>query len=138
MWPVNVAAGVNANFMAFAVTNLSKQPQAVNVQFYDQNGVLVAEKSTPILAAGQGGDQFFADSQYAGQVIPGGVYAANVKDFLAFTSTQFSGITAATLAKTGTIDGTIMFRGLNGGAIAPLVIRTVGASLTLLLQTPIP
>ena len=137
--PTGQAATTNDNFMSFAVTNLSVVAQSVNVALYDQTGTLVAQKNTPVLAAGSTGDAYLGcGAQCANQLIPGGVYADTFASFFGLTAASVSGDAAAATARTGTIDGTLVLRSSGGQPIAPLVVRTVGASVTLLLSVPLP
>ena len=107
-------------------------------KLYDQSGKLIVEKDTPMLPAGISGDVFLGNGQFANQVIPGAVFPAVFKDFFALTRAQLSTEAAEAALRSGTIDGTLVFRSSAGQPIAPLVVRTVGASVTLLLQTPLP
>ena len=136
--PTDQEAGSNASFMSFAVTNVSTVAQTVTVSLYDQSGKLIVEKDTPMLPAGISGDVFLGNGQFANQVIPGAVFPAVFKDFFALTRAQLSTEAAEAALRSGSIDGTLVFRSSAGQPIAPLVVRTVGASVTLLLQTPLP
>lgn len=117
--PVDRKATVaNSNDCSFAVANLSAQPQSVTVSLYDQSGNLIAQKTTPVLAAG----------------LPGGVYGIDFGTFFGLTS-------SALTSPTGTIDGTVQFTSSAGLPIAPLVVRLVGNSISTFqvapVQTPI-
>ncbi len=115
------ATSINSNDSSFAVTNLSLQTQSVSVSLYDQAGNLIAQKSTPQLAAG---------TQNGPQVIPGGVYGIDFGSFFGLTS---SGMTSLT----GTIDGTVRFVSSAGLPIAPLVVRLAGNSISTFQMAPI-
>jgi hypothetical protein len=115
------AAAINSNDSSFAVTNLSLQAQSVSVSLYDQTGNLIAQKSTPLLAAG---------TQNGAQVIPGGVYGIDFGSFFGLTS-------SAVASLTGTIDGTVQFVSSAGLPIAPLVVRLAGNSISMVQVAPI-
>jgi hypothetical protein len=115
------AAAINSNDSSFAVTNLSLQAQSVSVSLYDQAGKLIAQKSTPPLAAG---------TQNGTQVIPGGVYGIDFGSFFGLTSSVL-------VSPTGTIDGTIRFVSSAGLPIAPLVVRLAGNSISTFQVAPI-
>ena len=119
---------VNSNDSSFAVTNLSDQPQSVRVSLYDQQGGLLAQRDTPLLAAGLRNN---------GQVTAGGVYAADFASFFGLTSAMLTPAAAEQAAATGTIDGTIRFESSAGQPIAPLVLRMAGASITSMLVSPL-
>src|SRR5690348_17325162 len=87
------AAAINCNDSLFAVTNLSPQAQSVSVSLYDQAGNLIAQKSTPLLAAG---------TQNGAQVTPGGVYGIDFGSFFGLTSSMLAPLS-------GTINGTVQF-----------------------------
>jgi len=108
------ATAPNSNDCSFAVANLSAQPQSVTVSLYDQSGTLIAQKATPVLAAG----------------IPGGVYGTDFGSFFGLT-------TSALNSPTGTIDGTVQFASSAGLPIAPLVIRLAGNSISTLQVAPL-
>jgi hypothetical protein len=115
------AAAINSNDSSFAVTNLSLQAQSVSVSLYDQAGKLIAQKSTPPLAAG---------TQNGTQVIPGGVYGIDFGSFFGLTSSVL-------VSPTGTIDGTVRFVSSAGLPIAPLVVRLAGNSISTFQVAPI-
>jgi hypothetical protein len=115
------AAAINSNDSSFAVTNLSLQAQSVSVSLYDQAGNLIAQKSTPLLAAG---------TQHGAQVIPGGVYGIDFGGFFGLTSSVMASLT-------GTIDGTVWFVSSAGLPIAPLVVRLAGNSISTFQVAPI-
>jgi hypothetical protein len=115
------AAAINSNDSSFAVTNLSLQAQSVSVSLYDQAGKLIAQKSTPLLAAG---------TQNGAQVIPGGVYGIDFGSFFGLTSSVLASLT-------GTIDGTVRFISSAGLPIAPLVVRLAGNSISTFQAAPI-
>ena len=108
------ASSPNSNDCSFAVANLSAQPQSVTVSLYDQSGNLIAQKTTPVLAAG----------------IPGGVYGIDFGSFFGLTS-------SALTSPTGTIDGTVQFASSAGLPIAPLVIRLAGNSVSTFQVAPL-
>jgi len=108
------AASANSNDCSFAVANLSAQPQSVTVSLYDQSGILIAQKTTPVLAAG----------------IPGGVYGTDFGTFFGLTSSALTSLT-------GTIDGTVQFASSAGLPIVPLVIRLAGNSISTLQVAPL-
>ncbi len=108
------ATDANSNDCSFAVANLSAQPQSVTVSLYDQSGNLIAQKATPVLAAG----------------IPGGVYGTDFGSFFGLTS-------SALTSPTGTIDGTVQFASSAGLPIAPLVIRLAGNSISTFEVAPL-
>ena len=114
-------AAINSNDCSFAVTNLSLQAQSVSVSLYDQAGNLIAQKSTPILAAG---------TQNGAQVVPGGVYGIDFGSFFGLTSSVLTSLT-------GTIDGTVQFVSSAGLPIAPLVVRLAGNSISTFQVAPI-
>jgi hypothetical protein len=120
---------VNSNDSSFAVTNLSDQAQSVTVSLYDQQGNLLAQQSTPVLAAGV---------RNASQVTPGGVFGIDFGSFFGLTSTMLTPSAAVEAAATGTIDGTIRFAASGGQPIAPLVLRIAGSSITSMLVSPLP
>jgi hypothetical protein len=115
------AAAINSNDSSFAVTNLSLQAQSVGVSLYDQAGTLIAQKSTPMLAAG---------TQNGAQVIPGGVYGVDFGSFFGLTSSLMPSLT-------GTIDGTVQFVSSARLPIAPLVVRLAGNSISTFQVAPI-
>lgn len=115
------AASINSNDCSFAVTNLSLQAQSVSVSLYDQAGNLIAQKSTPLLAAG---------TQNGAQVIPGGVYGIDFGSFFGLTSSVLASLT-------GTIDGTVRFISSAGLPVAPLVVRLAGNSISTFQAAPI-
>ena len=115
------AAAINSNDSSFAVTNLSVQAQSVSVSLYDRAGNLIAQKNTPLLAAG---------TQNGAQVIPGGVYGIDFGSFFGLTS-------SASASLTGTIDGTVEFVSSTGLPIAPLVVRLAGNSISTFQVAPI-
>lgn len=108
------AAAANSNDCAFAVANLSAQPQSVTVTLYDQSGKLIAQKSTPVLTAG----------------IPGGVYGNDFGSFFGLTSSVLT-------SSTGTIDGTVQFASSAGLPIAPLLVRLAGNSVSTFQVVPL-
>lgn len=120
---------VNSNDSSFAVTNLSDQAQSVNVSLYDQQGNLLAQKSTPVLAAGV---------RSGSQVTPGGVYGIDFGSFFGLTTAMLTPAAAIEADATGTIDGTIRFAASGGQPIAPLVLRTAASSVTSMLVSPLP
>ena len=115
------ATSINSNDSSFAVTNLSLQAQSVSVSLYDQAGNLIAQKSTPMLAAG---------TQNGAQVVPGGVYGIDFGSFFGLTGSVLSSLT-------GTIDGTVQFVSSAGLPIAPLVVRLAGNSISTFQVAPI-
>ena len=115
------AATINSNDSSFAVTNLSLQAQSVSVSLYDQAGNRIAQKSTPLLAAG---------TQNGAQIIPGGVYGIDFGSFFGLTSSAMASLT-------GTIDGTVRFVSSAGLPIAPLVVRLAGNSISTFQVAPI-
>ncbi len=108
------ATAPNSNDCSFAVANLSAQPQSVTVSLYDQSGILIAQKTTPVLTAG----------------IPGGVYGNDFGTFFGLTS-------SALTSPTGTIDGTVQFASSAGLPIAPLVVRLAGNSVSTFQVAPL-
>ncbi len=108
------AASANSNDCSFAVANLSAQPQSVTVSLYNQSGILIAQKTTPVLTAG----------------IPGGVYGNDFGIFFGLTS-------SALTSPTGTIDGTVQFTSSAGLPIAPLVVRLAGNSVSTFQVAPL-
>jgi hypothetical protein len=120
--PLDQKAGaINSNDSSFAVTNLSVQAQSVSVSLYDQAGNLIAQKSTPLLAAG---------TQNGAQIVPGGVYGIDFGSFFGLTSSVLTSFT-------GTIDGTVRFVSSAGLPIAPLVVRLAGNSISTFQVAPI-
>ncbi|HSR08052.1 MAG TPA: hypothetical protein VLM42_12940 [Bryobacteraceae bacterium] len=115
------ATAANSNDCSFAVANLTAQPQSVTVSLYDQSGNLLAQQTTPVLAAG---------IQTGAQVIPGGVYGIDFGSFFGLTS-------SALTSPTGTIDGTVQFASSAGLPIAPLVIRLAGNSISTFQIAPL-
>ncbi len=115
------AASINSNDSSFAVTNLALQTQSVSVSLYDQAGNLIAQKSTPLLAAG---------TQNGAQLIPGGVYGIDFGSFFGLTSSVM-------VSFTGTIDGTVRFVSSAGLPVAPLVVRLAGNSISTFQVAPI-
>jgi hypothetical protein len=115
------AAAINSNDSSFAVTNLSLQAQSVSVSLYDQAGNLIAQTSTPPLAAG---------TQNGAQVVPGGVYGIDFGSFFGLTSSALTSLT-------GTIDGTVRFVSSAGLPIVPLVVRLAGNSISTFQVAPI-
>jgi hypothetical protein len=111
----------NSNDCSFAVANLSAQPQSVTVSLYDQSGNLLAQQTTPVLAAGL---------QNGAQVIPGGVFGIDFGTFFGLTS-------SALTSSTGTIDGTVQFTSSAGLPIAPLVLRMAGNSISSFQVAPL-
>ena len=108
------ATAPNSNDCSFAVANLSAQPQSVTVSLYDQSGILIAQKTTPVLTAG----------------IPGGVYGTDFGRFFGLNS-------SALTSPTGTIDGTVQFTSSAGLPIAPLVLRLAGNSISTFQVAPL-
>ena len=115
------AAAINCNDSLFAVTNLSPQAQSVSVSLYDQAGNLIAQKSTPLLAAG---------TQNGAQVTPGGVYGIDFGSFFGLTSSMLAPLS-------GTINGTVQFVSSAGLHIARLVVRRAGNSISTFQVAPI-
>jgi hypothetical protein len=108
------ASSPNSNDCSFAVTNLSAQAQSVIVSLFDQSGLLITQKTTPVLTAG----------------IPGGVYGTDFGTFFGLTS-------AALTSPTGTIDGTVQFTSSAGLPIAPLLVRLAGNSVSTFQVAPL-
>jgi hypothetical protein len=121
------ASAINSNNSSFAVTNLSNQAQSVTVSLYDQSGNLIAQKTTPQLAAGNGNGT---------QVLPGGVYADDFASFFGLTSAMLTQSQGVFAALTGTIDGSIQFVSSAGLPIAPLVVRLAGNSISTFQVAP--
>ena len=128
--PVDQKAGAaNSNDCAFAVANLANQSQSVTVSLYDQAGNLIAEKTTPVLAAG---------IQNGPQVLPGGVYGDDFGSFFGVTSSRLTPAQAVSVSLTGTVDGTVRFVSSAGLPIAPLVVRLAGNSISSFQVAPLP
>ena len=119
----------NSNDSSFAVTNLSDQAQSVTVSLYDQQGNLLAQKSTPVLAAG---------TRSGNRLTPGGVYGIDFGSFFGLTTAMLTPAAVTQAGATGTIDGTIRFAASGGQPIAPLVLRTAASSVTSMLVSPLP
>jgi hypothetical protein len=115
------ATAANSNDCSFAVANLSAQTQSVVVSLYDQSGNLLAQQTTPVLAAG---------GQSGAQVIPGGVYGIDFGSFFGLSSSVLT-------SPTGTIDGTVQFTSSAGLPIAPLVLRMAGNSISSFQVAPL-
>ena len=101
---------------SFAVLNLSDQPQAVEVSVYDGNGKRIVSAPTPVLVGG-------LQHPVYPIIFPNGVYAEVLATF--FGDSMFP---AGVFGKE--LTGTLRFKGLAGGKIAPLVLRAIGSSIT--------
>ena len=101
---------------SFAVLNLSDQPQAVEVSVYDPDGKRIVSAPTPVLVGG-------LQHPVYPIVFPKGVFAEVLATF--FGAPMFpAGVFGNELT------GTLRFKGLGGGKIAPLVLRAIGNSIT--------
>jgi hypothetical protein len=122
--PLNLKSGnMRANNTSFAVVNLADVPQSVVVSVYDVQGGLVAQQTTPELAAGE------HSGFHNEEVYVGGVYARVLSDLLgnSIPAGDSSG---------ADFRGTIRLEGSTGRNIAPVVLRAVGNSITSLILKP--
>jgi hypothetical protein len=115
--PRTLSSPVTASTTMFAVANLSPLAQAVVVEVFNESGQIVASAKTPVLAGATG---YLGDM---GSV--GGVHA----NYLA-------GLSGINLAGFGGADfhGTLVFRGDQGGLIAPVVFQANGS---LMISSPV-